>query len=86
MAFDPAVYARTNEDYQQEPNLPADAWVDRFVAHLKKIGEKCATPDFQDEMEEYARDVAPSYLETRNEYVSPEEAAETDASYWESEE
>ena len=86
MTFDPAVYARTNEDYQEEPNLPAEQWTERFVVHMKKLAEKCAAPDFLAEMDEYARGTAPSYLETRNEYVSPEEAAETDVSYWESEE
>jgi hypothetical protein len=85
-SFDPTVYDRPAVNYEKEPDLPADQWIERFVAHLKKIGEKYAAPDFQAEMDGYARDTAPSYLETRNEYTCPEEAAETDASYWESEE
>lgn len=85
MTFDPSVYERI-EDYQKEPDLPADQWTERFVAHMKKLAEKCAAPDFLAEMDEYARDTAPSYLEDRKEYVSPEEAAETDVSYWENEE
>jgi hypothetical protein len=86
MTFDPSIYDRSNEDYQKEPGLPDDQWTERFVARMKKIGEHCASPDFLAEMDSYARDTAPSYLETRKEYVSPEEAAETDASYWENEE
>lgn len=86
MTFDPSVYDRSSVDFQKEPNLPADQWTERFVAHMKKLAEKCAAPDFLAEMEEYARDTAPSYLEDRKEYVDPEEAAETDVSYWEPEE
>jgi hypothetical protein len=85
MSFDPSVYDRS-DDFQNEPNLPADQWIERFVTHMKKIAEKCAAPDFLAEMEEYARDTAPSYLVDRKEYVTPEEAAETDVSYWESDE
>ena len=84
--FDPSVYDRSSIDYQREPNLPDNEWIGRFVAYMKKLAEKCAAPDFLAEMDSYARDVAPSYLETRKEYESPEEAAETDVSYWESEE
>jgi hypothetical protein len=86
MSFDPSIYDRSKVDFQKNPDLPPDQWIERFVAHMKKIAEKCATPDFLAEMDEYARDCAPSYLEERNEYVSPEEAALTDASYWEPEE
>ena len=85
MAFNPSFYERT-EDYQREPNLPEDQWIERFVAHMKKIAEKYATPDFLAEMDSYARETAPTYMEDRKEYATPEEAAETDASYWESEE
>jgi len=84
--FDPSVYDRSAVDFQKEPALPADQWIDRFIARMKKIAEKCAAPDFLAEMDDYARDTAPSYLEDRKEYVTPEEAAETDVSYWESEE
>lgn len=85
MSFDPSVY-QSNEDYQKEPGLSDADWTERFVAHMKKLAEKCAAPDFLTEMDSYARDTAPSYLETRKEYVSPEEAAETDVGYWEDEE
>lgn len=85
MSFDPSVYERT-EDYQEAPDLPADQWTERFVAHMKKLAEKCAAPDFLAEMDDYARATAPSYLDDRKEYVTPEEAAETDVSYWENEE
>lgn len=82
MTFDPSVYDPSSVDFQKEPDLTDDQWTERFVAHLKRIGEKQATPEFQAEMDGYARDSAPSYLETRKEYVSPEEAAETDAGEW----
>jgi hypothetical protein len=84
--FDPSVYDRSKVDYQKEPQLPDDQWIERFVAHMKKLAEKCAAPDFLAEMDSYARDTAPSYLVTRKEYADPEEAAETDVSYWEDEE
>lgn len=56
------------------------------VARMKALAKRLAAPDFLAEMDGYARDAAPSYLENRKEYVTPEEAAETDVSYWESEE
>ena len=81
--FDPTVYDRSKHDYQREPDLSADQWVERFVTHMKALAKKCAAPDFLAEMDGYARETAPSYLEDRREYVTPEEAAETDVSYWE---
>lgn len=86
MTFDPTVYAKPTVDMQEEPNLPEAQWIERFVAHMKKIGEKQASKSFKAQMDSYARDVAPSYMEDRKEYADPEEAAETDASYWEDEE
>jgi len=85
MTFDPSVYDHSSEDYQKEPALPDDQWNERFVIHMKKLAEKCAAPDFLAEMDSYARSTAPTYLEDRKQYVSPEEAAETDVSYWEEE-
>jgi hypothetical protein len=84
--FDPSVYDRSHVDFQNEPDLSAEKWTGRFVAHMKKLAEKLAAPDFLAEMDDYARDCAPSYLEDRKEYATPEEAAETDVSYWENEE
>jgi hypothetical protein len=81
MTFDPTVYDRSTVDFQKEPDLPADQWIERFVASMKRLAEKCAAPEFLAEMDEYARGTAPSYLEDRKEYVTPEEAAETDVSY-----
>lgn len=86
MTFDPSVYDRSKVDFQNEPNLSAEQWTARFIAHMKKLAEKCAAPDFLAEMDHYAGQTAPEYLVERHEYVSPEEAAETDVSYWESDE
>lgn len=86
MAFDPSAYDRSHVDYQKEPNLSEDQWVERFVARMKKLGETCAKESFKPEVEAYARDCASAYYADRHEYVDPEEAAETDVSYWESEE
>ncbi len=85
MTFDPSVY-QTKTDFQREPDLPKDAWIERFVAHMKELAKTAAAPDFLAEMDKYSRDVAPSYEEQRREYVDPEEAAETDVGYWEDEE
>jgi hypothetical protein len=85
-SFDPSVYDRSPVDYQKEPDLPAEQWIERFVSHMKAVAEKYAAPDFLAEMDGYARETAPSYLEDRKEYVTPEEAADTDVGYWESEE
>jgi hypothetical protein len=86
MTFDPSVYERSKTDYQKEPALPADQWIERFVAHMKELAKTAATPEFLAEMDEYARDVAPSYLAERTDYVDPEEAADIDVGYWENEE
>lgn len=84
--FDPSVYDRPDVDFQKEPALPDDRWIERFVTHMKMIAEHAAAPDFLAEMDGYARAVAPSYLVDRKEYVIPEEAAEEDIGCWESEE
>lgn len=84
--FDPRVYDRSNVNYETDPSLSDAEWIERFVAHVKKLGETCAADDFKKELDGYARSTAPSYMETRKEYVNPEEAAETDVSCWESEE
>jgi hypothetical protein len=84
MAFDPSIYSA--------PNCEADAtvsdavWIERFVAHLIKEGSPVADDEFRADLPSYARKVAPDYLKTRGEYIDPEEAAETDISYWENEE
>jgi hypothetical protein len=44
--FDPSVYGRPEHDHQEEPHLPKDQWIERFVARMKKLAEKCAAPDF----------------------------------------
>jgi len=85
MAFDPRVYERKT-DFQREPSLSDEKWIERFIAFLVTEGKKNATEDFARELPEYAKRVAPTYLVDRRDYVSPEEAAETDISYWESEE
>lgn len=85
-SFDPSVYDKPDVDFQTEPDLPDDRWIERFVAHMKAIAERCAAPNFLKEMDGYARDVAPAYLVDRKEYVTPEEAAEEDIGCWESEE
>lgn len=84
--FDPSVYDRPDVDYQRESALPDDQWIERFVTRMKMIAMQVAAPDFLAEMDGYARDVAPSYLVDRKEYVTPEEAAEDDIGCWESEE
>lgn len=86
MTFDPTVYEKPKVDMQEEPNLPEDQWIARFVAFMTTEGMKQASDEFKDELPDYAASVAPSYLVDRKEYVSPEEAAETDMSYWEDEE
>ena len=55
-------------------------WIERFVARMLKAG-----PTFDDgtSIEEYAREVAPTYWEDglyRED--GPEECAESDMSYW----
>ena len=86
MTFDPSVYEKPDHDMQQEPNLSDGEWVERFVAAIIKDGTPRATDDFRRELPEYAQEVASSYLKDRREYVSPEEAAETDIGYWEDDE
>jgi hypothetical protein len=68
-------------DVQKEPALPDEQWIARFIAHMVAVGTKCAAPDF--DVPEYAKQAAPSYLLDRREYIDPEEAADTDISYWE---
>lgn len=82
--FDPSVY--TPKDIEADSSLSDAAWTERFIAHLIKAGSPVADDGFRAELPDYARNVAPAYLETRKEYIDPEEAAETDISYWESEE
>ena len=70
----------SNTDFQTEPKLSPEDWLNRFVARMTNglTGEELA------EIEEYARNHAgPSYLEERHEYESPEDAADTDISYME---
>lgn len=83
-AFDPAYYD-PKTDYQREPGLTDAEWTDRFIAYMTTEGMKYADDSFKAELPEYARGVAPSYLDTRKEYIDPEEAAWTDISYWEEE-
>ncbi|WP_341702562.1 hypothetical protein [Ferrovibrio sp.] len=65
-----------------EPRLSDDEWKERFIKHmLAKVPpadevEARTAPD-------YARQAADAYLPNRDEYDSPEEAADTDISYWE---
>lgn len=86
MTFDPAVYDKPKVDMQNEPGLSDADWLARFVAFMTTEGMKQAADEFKDELPDYAADAAPRYLVDRKEYVSPEEAAETDISYWEDEE
>ncbi len=63
--------------------ITKDQFVDRFVAHMLKSGG----PRFDDgeSIEDYAREVAPSYYEGQHcddSGESPEECADTDMSYW----
>lgn len=70
----------TSTDFQTEPRLSNEDWLNRFVARMTKglAGEELA------EIEDYARNQAgPAYLEERHEYESPEDAADTDISYME---
>jgi hypothetical protein len=50
------------------------------------LAKTAAAPDFLAGMDSYSREVAPSYEETRRDYVDPEQAAEADVGYWENEE
>ena len=70
-------------DFQKDPSLSDEVWLARFVAHMIAIASKCAAPDFN--VAEYAKQAAPTYLPDRRAFVDPEEAAETDISYWEAE-
>lgn len=68
-------------DFQKEPALSDETWLERFIARMIAVGSKCAAPDF--DVPGYAKEAAPSYLVDRQHYVDPEEAADTDISYWE---
>jgi hypothetical protein len=84
-SFDPSLYDRkTNID--ADPALGEAEWIERFVAHLIAEGTPVADESFKAEVPEYARRVARDYLQTRKDYVTPEEAADTDISYWEDDE
>ena len=86
MPFDPTVYARVT-DHQSEPLLPDSEWIARFVARMVAEGKAGAAADeFLNDLERYANETAASYLQERKGYASPEEAADSDISYWESEE
>jgi hypothetical protein len=85
MTFDPTVYER-KQDFQREPELSDEQWVERFVAFMIEEGNKQAADEFKAELSEYAKKIASTYLADRKDFVSPEEAAETDMSYWENEE
>lgn len=86
MAFDPERYTKPNVDFQNEPGLTDEQWKARFIAHLIAEGTKAANNDFKPDVPKWAADMAPEYLKDRREYVSPEEAADTDISYWENDE
>ena len=71
---------------QEEPGLTDEQWKERFIAHMLKAGLPAASDDFKVDLPKWAADMAPEYVKDRLEYVSPEEAAETDIGYWENEE
>jgi len=83
MGFDPSFYTKPRIDMQAEPGLTDDEWKARFIAHLLEEGARAASDDFKAELPKWAADMAPEYVKDRLEYVSPEEAADTDISYWE---
>jgi hypothetical protein len=86
MAFVPSFYEKPQANMQTESLLSDEEWKQGFVAHMIEEGTKCADDGFKPEVPDWARQMADSYVKDRAEYVSPEEAADTDISYWESEE
>lgn len=63
------------------PELTKEEWCERFVARMLK----CAGPKFDDgtSIEEYGREVAPSYWEDEDlREEGPDECADEDMSYW----
>lgn len=87
MTFNPSVYQRPDDfDMQIDPTLPDEAWLERFYAHMIKVGGPVADDKFRSELAAYAKFIAMTYLKDRKEYVDPEEAADTDISYWEDDE
>jgi hypothetical protein len=65
---------------EKDPALSAETWIARFVSRMVEIGGQVS--DAHD-VAAYAKEAAPTYLVDRAEYVDPEEAADTDISYWE---
>lgn len=69
-----------------EPVLTDEQWKQRFIDRMLRVGPEVGTraTEADDQADRaYAKQAAESYVKDRADYGSPEEAADTDISYWE---
>jgi len=65
---------------ERSPPLTREEFIERFVAEMVSYG---ATFDDGTSVEEYAREIAPTYWDNEDQRAEgPEECAQADMSYW----